>query len=155
MSICFTNAPFESDTQGGCLPAGSVLLQAALDHKDERAWVEFFRFPKCILLSPVRGGRRISRSQSLADLVCSRLKNWEDRKEVMWQDVLSRCQRGASRVSSPTPDLEKSVVAALRHGDVQGLAIICFSSYCSQVGCDIQRSQGPSPSRYVRRVTSL
>jgi hypothetical protein len=33
--------------------------------------------------------------------------------------MLSRTQKGAARVSSPVPDLEKSVVAALRLGDVR------------------------------------
>src|SRR5690348_16600744 len=37
----------------------------------------------------------------------------------MWQDVLSRCRKGTIRVCSPTPDLERSVVAALRLGDVR------------------------------------
>jgi hypothetical protein len=46
------------------------------------------------------------------------LIGWTERKE-MWQDVLSRTQKGAARVSSPVPDLEKSVVAALRLGDVR------------------------------------
>ena len=38
---------------------------------------------------------------------------------MMWQDVLSRAQKGVARVSSSTPDLEKSVVSALRLGDVR------------------------------------
>jgi hypothetical protein len=123
MAICFTNAPLMK-----AIPKREValfarmwsgLLHQALERKQVSEWVDFFRFPKCILLAPVRGGRRISRSQSLADLVNSRLIGWTERKEVMWQDVLSRTQKGAARVSSPVPDLEKSVVAALRLGDVR------------------------------------
>jgi hypothetical protein len=94
------------------------LLDNALDRKDVGSWVEFFRFPKCILLAPIRGGRRVSRSQSMADLVHSRLKKWHAEKEAQWEAVLARCQR-SPRVSSPVPCLEKSVVAALRAGDVR------------------------------------
>ena len=36
-------------------------------------WFDFFSFPKCILLSPPRGG-------SQADLVHSRLAQWETEK---------------------------------------------------------------------------
>ena len=95
----------------------SGLLHEALERKDEESWADFFRFPKCVLLAPVRGGRRVSRSQSLADLVNTRLTGWSE-KAIMWEAVLGRCQR-SDRVASPVPDLEKSVVAALRLGDVR------------------------------------
>ena len=86
--------------------------------RDVGSWVDFFRFPKCILLAPVRGGRRVSRSQSLADLVHARLDSWPMEKEILWESVLVRCQR-SPRVSSPVPNLEKSVITALRAGDVR------------------------------------
>src|ERR1044071_10339331 len=81
-------------------------------------WADFFRFPKCILLAPVRGGRRISRSRSKADLVNSRLTSWPDQKIALWEAVLARSQK-CMNVVSPVPDLEKSVVTALRQGDVR------------------------------------
>ena len=89
-----------------------------MEKQDPGSWADFFRFPKCILLAPVRGGRRISRSQSLADLVASRIAKWSESKEELWSSVLIRSQK-TTQVSSPTPNLEKSVIAALRLGDVR------------------------------------
>ena len=54
------------------------------------SWADFFRFPKCVLLAPVRGGRRITRSQSLADLVNTRLSSWSEKKDILWQAVLGK-----------------------------------------------------------------
>ena len=69
-------------------------------------------------MAPVRGGRRISRSQPVADLVASRMAKWSVNKEELWETVLTR-SRNKAQVSSPVPNLEKSVVAALRLGDVR------------------------------------
>ena len=122
LSICFTNAPLlkviPKREAGWFARTWSGLLLDALDKRDVGSWFDFFRFPKCILLAPVRGGRRVSRSQSIADLVHARLKSWPAEKDTLWESVLVRCQR-SPRVSSPVPNLEKSVVAALRAGDVR------------------------------------
>ena len=122
MAICFTNVPLMKviPKREAALFARlwSGLLHDALEKKDVASWVDFFRFPKCVLLAPVRGGRRVSRSQSLADVVNARLTGWTEKKDVMWEAVIARSQR-SDRVSSPVPDLEKSVVAALRLGDVR------------------------------------
>jgi len=122
LAICFTNAPLLKTIpkREAALFARewSSLLNECLVKKDSTSWVDFFRFPKCILLAPVRGGRRISRSKTMADLVNERIKKWAEGREALWQDVISRSQR-AAKVSSPTPDLEKSVISALRQGDVR------------------------------------
>ena len=123
LAICFTNAPLMKSIPKREAPLFARLwgglLHDALEKKDAGSWADFFRFPKCVLLAPVRGGRRISHSQSLADLVNSRLTNWSEQKELLWEAVLARSQKLAARVSSPTPDLEKAVITALRLGDVR------------------------------------
>ena len=75
------------------------LLNDALDRKDTGSWADFFRFPKCILLAPVRGGRRISRSQSIADLVASRITKWSESREELWEAVLLRSEDRSSALS--------------------------------------------------------
>ena len=87
------------------------------------AWFQYACFPKCILLAQIRAGKRISRSQSRADLVNSRLVSWSENKSALWQGVLSRCDRGKSK-KVPSPfgsrhDFEKRVLGALRVGDVR------------------------------------
>ena len=56
---------------------GSLLLDASFTGS-VGAWFKFFAFPKAILLAPSRGGSRLSKKQSWADLVRSRLGVWED-----------------------------------------------------------------------------
>ena len=92
LSICFANAP-----QLKSVPKREAslfaktwagLLCESLQRKECEPWADFFRFPKCILLAPVRGGRRISRSQPITDLVTSRIAKWSESKEsreTLWQ----------------------------------------------------------------------
>ena len=125
MSICFTNVPLlksipkrEAASFARCW---AKLFDAALSKEDASLWFDAFRFPKCILLAPVRGGRRLTRTKSVADLVGERLLKWQTTPEAraeLWNEVFSRSQ-SSSRVSSPTPKLEKSVLNALRQGDVR------------------------------------
>ena len=80
LAICFTNAPLMKVVPKREAALFSRLwsgLFEAMERKDVVSWADFFRFPKCVLLAPVRGGRRITRSQSLADLV---LSSWPRRK---------------------------------------------------------------------------
>ena len=44
---------------------GRLLDQATLS-KQESAWAEFFLFPKCILWSPIRGGKRFAKKATFA-----------------------------------------------------------------------------------------
>ena len=99
------------------------LLQAAVDSKQEAAWSEFFVFPKCILWSPTRGGKRLSKKASMADVVKARMVKWSaGEKEGLWQDVLKRStrplQEEAKKERSEKDRLEVRVLAALRLGDV-------------------------------------
>ena len=42
-----------------------------------------------------------------------------EKKDILWQAVLGRSQKASTHVSSPTPNLEKSVISTLRLGDVR------------------------------------
>src|SRR5689334_14881785 len=84
------------------------------------SWFDFFAFPKCVLLAPVRGGRRISKLQSHADLVSGRIALWSEQTRL-WEEVMARAgdKRPTLAAAGSTPDFEKRVVAALRLGDVR------------------------------------
>ena len=112
----------------------SDLLGEAVRSGSVSAWKGFLVFPRAILLSPPRGGRRISQKTSLADLIQSRLEAWPARAEELWQEVLSRSGRREVRQApakeptdvSRSKALEMSVVRALRLGDVQkALRVLC------------------------------
>src|SRR6185312_8158598 len=96
------------------------LLHEALIQKTAAAWFDYASFPKCILLAPIRGGKRISRVQSRAELVQSRLESWSEQKSALWQGVLSRCVKvKPSSPGSSRQDFEKRVLGALRVGDTR------------------------------------
>ena len=127
LSICYADVPLMKDIPRRQAPlfarTWSSLLNEALARNTPTAWFEYACFPKCILLAQIRAGKRISRSQSRADLVNSRLVSWSENKSALWQGVLSRCERGKSK-KVPSPfgsrhDFEKRVLGALRVGDVR------------------------------------
>ena len=69
---------------------GKLLSQAVAD-KSLGSWSEFFMFPKCILWTPVRGGKRIAKKANFTDLVRTRLNKWSAAgREGLWKDVLYR-----------------------------------------------------------------
>ena len=70
---------------------------------------------------PLFGEERISRVQSRAELVQSRLESWNEQKSALWQGVLSRCvkQPKSSSPGSSRQDFEKRVLGALRVGDTR------------------------------------
>ena len=95
------------------------LLQAAVDSKQEGAWSEFFVFPKCILWSPARGGSRLSKKASVADLVKVRMVQWlTGEREQLWKDAVKRSRKSPPEESkkkrSAQERLEVRVLAALR-----------------------------------------
>ena len=102
--------------------AWSRLLSDALDAATPTAYFDFFAFPKCILLSPPRGGKRISKQVSLADLVQQRMLDWPTKKADLWNEVVLRGKQRKEKVARVLPEkppLEKAVVKALRLGDVR------------------------------------
>jgi hypothetical protein len=97
------------------------LLGEAMHSGRPEEWFDFFSFPKCILLAPVRGGKRISKSRSLADLVHGRLAQWETGKKELWEAVRSRGdkKKAPKLVVHHESELERQIVKALRMGDVR------------------------------------
>ena len=63
--------------------------------------------------------KRISRVQSRADLVHSRLVSWSDQKSVLWQGVLARKSSKSPSSAGSRHDFEKRVLGALRVNDVR------------------------------------
>jgi len=107
----------------------SALLEEALQQADPNSWFNFFCLPKCILLAPVRGGKRISKSRSQADVVHDRLLQWgKDGRTALWQAVLSRGGRthrtpekpadAAGKVAADQA-LEKRVTQLVKNGDTR------------------------------------
>ena len=66
---------------------GSLLDQAV--HSGQIGnWTDFFIFPKCILWTPVRGGKRLSKKNNMAALVKSRLIRWKSDPDSLWKDAV-------------------------------------------------------------------
>ena len=100
------------------------LLQAAVDSRQEAAWSEFFVFPKCVLWSPARGGGRLAKKASVADLVKARMVQWSTGdREQLWKDAVRRSRKPLveepKKERSDKERLEVRVLAALRMGDVR------------------------------------
>ena len=106
------------------------LLSTALDLKNPDSWFDFFSFPKCILWNVERGGRRITKTRTKADVVHDRLVRWKDEKKSLWEAVLARDGKHKNRnekkdvekkVSDKDADaaLEKRVCNAIKMGDVR------------------------------------
>jgi hypothetical protein len=70
------------------------LLDQAVSSKQEAAWAEFFLFPKCILWSSVRGGKRFAKKANMAELIRLRLARWDaGEKEALWLDAVARSRK--------------------------------------------------------------
>jgi hypothetical protein len=98
------------------------LLDEATDKQQEADWSEFFLFPKCILWSPVRGGKRLAKKANMAEIVRSRLVQWAaGGKEKLWKDAVERSKRpeGHEERKQGDQNIEKRVLEALRLGDVR------------------------------------
>ena len=62
-----------------------MILDAAVLEGQPGLWADFFMFPKCILWTPVRGGSRLSKKRTMADLVKTRLEKWKSDPEALWK----------------------------------------------------------------------
>ena len=99
-------------------------LEAALRSGFESDWSDFFILPRCILWSPARAGKRVAQP---SEVVKRRLARWPAERDQLWQAVVERSQHRSLEVKqspreSKTKDpkrLERSVVSALRLGDVK------------------------------------
>ena len=90
---------------------GKLLSQAVAD-KSLGSWSEFFMFPKCILWTPVRGGKRIAKKANFTDLVRTRLNKWSAAgREGLWKDVLERSKRPLVE-SPPKPKTDGALLGS-------------------------------------------
>ena len=100
-------------------------MSKALEDELEVSWSEFFVFPRCILWSPPRGGRRVTKKAKFNDVVKSRLVKWsKDCKQELWADVVQRSRKQFEEVPTDhkqrdNKHLEAAVISALRMGDVR------------------------------------
>ena len=81
-------------------------------------------YPKCILWTPVRGGSRLSKKRSVADLVKARIAKWKSDPDSLWKDVVERSKKLTVAAEAPRQKVdsaraEAAVIAALRLGDVR------------------------------------
>ena len=102
---------------------GSLLDQAV--HSGQLGnWTDFFIFPKCVLWTPVRAGKRLSKKNNFAALVKTRLNRWKSDPDSLWKEAVERSKKPLmpSEPRKPKAEgarLEESVIAALRLGDVR------------------------------------
>ena len=128
MDICRLDTPLvkriPSSQSSAFATAWGRLLDHAIESGQLGSWTDFFMFPKCILWTPVRGGKRLSKKCNMAALVKTRLIKWKSDPDALWKEVVDRSQKPLmpSEPQKPKPDgarLEKAVIDALRLGDVR------------------------------------
>ena len=130
MEICKLDVPLVKrvpNSQRSCFALEwARLLNEAVFSKQLGSWAEFFCFPKCVLWTPVRGGKRLAKQASIADIVKTRLRKWKTDKEGLWKEAVARSQAAVRYESEPAPAVakdaartEKAVLSALRIGDVR------------------------------------
>lgn len=130
MDICRLDTPLvkrvPNSQRSAFATVWASLLNEAVFSKQLGAWAEFFCFPKCILWTPTRGGRRLAKKANFADIVRARLKRWPKDKEGLWKEVVTRSKASAHSEPEPKPSVvkdvsrtEKAVLSALRLGDVR------------------------------------
>jgi hypothetical protein len=129
MDICKLDTPLvkriPNSQRSSFATTWGKLLDDAVHSGQMGPWTDFFMFPKCILWTPVRGGSRLSKKRSMADLVKSRITKWKTDPEALWKDVVARSAK--THLVSPEPPraksdgtrLEAACIAAIRLGDVR------------------------------------
>ena len=98
------------------------LLEVALKDRTLKAWRQFLVFPKVILLSPLRGGKSLSKKQIMTNVIKTKLDSWYTRMDELWEEVVKRKQvrkgnhrrKKESRTSSVRALLSRDVKKALR-----------------------------------------
>jgi hypothetical protein len=128
MDICRLDTPLvkriPNSQRSAFATSWGRLLDEAIFSGQLGSWADFFMFPKCILWTPVRGGKRLSRKCNMADLVRSRLTKWKTDPGALWKDVIERSKKPLVSVEQRKTKgdgarLEEAVIGALRLGDVR------------------------------------
>ena len=128
MDICKLDTPLvkriPNSQRSAFATAWGRLLDEAVHNGQLSSWTDFFMYPKCILWTPIRGGSRLSKKRSMADLVKARIAKWKSDPDSLWKDVVARSKKLAVSAETPRPKqdnarMEAAVIAALRLGDVR------------------------------------
>ena len=127
MDICKLDTPvvkrIPQSQQSAFATVWGRLLRDAVASKQLGDWSDVFIFPKCVLWSPVRGGKRLAKKGKFADVVRDRLKRWSTDREGLWKEVVQRSTRVREppepRKPSDKDRTESAAIAALRLGDVR------------------------------------
>ena len=113
------------------------LLKKAVVTGTKSHWFSALAFPRCVLVSPPRGGRRVARS--LTKLVLDRINLWSSSPQSVLSEARLRSRQPSStpRPASKSPEaIEKATLAALRLGDVkkalQVLSSAPFAPVCPE-----------------------
>ena len=105
MDICKLDTPLvkriPNSQRSAFATAWGRLLDEAVHNGQLSSWTDFFMYPKCILWTPIRGGSRLSKKRSMADLVKARIAKWKSDPDSLWKDVVARSKKLA--VSAETP----------------------------------------------------
>ena len=108
IDICYLNTPLlkriPNSQRSAFATAWGRLLDEATHSSQLSAWIDFFMYPKCILWTPVRGGSRLSKKRSMADLVKTRIAKWKSDPDSLWKDVVERSKKLTVAVETPRPD---------------------------------------------------
>ena len=126
MDMCRLNTPLlkriPNSQRSAFATLWGRLLDEAVASKHVSKWCEFFMLPKCVLWSPARGGKRLAKKVSMANMVGSRLAKWNTDRKSLWAEVVERSKSKSLQEKPPAQPnvrLEESVVGALRMGDVR------------------------------------
>ena len=173
MDICRVDTPVlkrvPNSQRSNFATAWGKILDEAVFSKQEAAWSEFFLFSKCILWTPVRGGRRLAKKANMADVVRARLEKWAaGEKEQLWKDAVERSKKPVAQ-EAPKKDvtdkarLEARALAALRLGDVRkALQTLNSAPIAAKTEATLQRlrklhpvgaNPSPTPSAEPPRFT--
>jgi hypothetical protein len=161
LDICKLNTPLvkrvpNSQRSSFAVEWGRLLSQALADEL-EVSWSEFFTFPRCILWSPPRGGRRVTKKAKFNEVVKARLTKWsKGGQQELWAEVVKRSRKQFEEVPAQPRQrdgkrLEAAVISALRMGDVRkALQLLNSSPIAPKTEATLQRlkdlhPKGPLP----------
>ena len=95
------------------------LLSKATASGSQSHWYSALAFPRCVLVSPPRGGRRVAKS--LTQTVMDRIRLWSVNPQAVMAEARLRSRQPSGSVRAPpsAEAIEKATLAALRLGDVK------------------------------------
>ena len=97
MDICKLDTPLvkriPSSQRSAFATDWGRLLDQAVHSGQLSSWTDFFMYPMCILWTPVRGGSRLSKKRSMADLVKFRIAKWKSDPDSLRKDAVDRSKK--------------------------------------------------------------